>query len=168
MKSLGIVRSVLPVFAIAFALPICATLALERAGSAAGPAASGFAPKFVDAKKQTAEFVGYSSSIKLTAAQKDMRDRVLGAMSAPCCKKFSMATCCCPCNLAKSVWGLSNSLIVKGADAKAIQTAVSGWLAFSNPGGFSGVACDVPAGCQRAIHSDGCGGMSENNVIASR
>jgi hypothetical protein len=89
-------------------------------------------------------------------------------MPAPCCKKYSMATCCCPCNLAKSVWGLSNSMIVQGADAKTLQTAVSKWLAFSNPSGFSGDACDVPAGCQRAIHSNGCGGMSEASVIASR
>jgi len=165
MKSLRIVRNVFPMFAIAFALPICATLALERAGSTGAGAR---VPRFHDAKAQTVEFVGYSSSIRLTAAQKDMRDRVLGAMPAPCCKKYSMATCCCPCNLAKSVWGLSNSLIVQGADAKTLQTAVSKWLAFSNPGGFSGDACDVPAGCQRAILSNGCGGMSEGNVVASR
>jgi len=162
---LRMLRSAVPLFAIAFALPICATLALERAGSAGGAAGT---PKFRDAKKQTAEFVGYSSSIQLTAEQKNMRDRVLGAMPAPCCKKFSMATCCCPCNLAKSVWGLSNSLIVKGADAKTVQTAVSSWLAFSNPRGFSGDACDVPAGCQRAIHENGCGGMSEASIVAAR
>lgn len=165
MKALRIVRSVVPMFAIAFALPICATLALERAGSSG---ATGKIPRFYDAKAQTAEFVGYSSSIRLTAEQKQLRDRALGAMSAPCCKKFSMATCCCQCNLAKSVWGLSNSLIVRGADAGTLQTAVSKWLAFSNPGGFSGDACDVPAGCQRAIHSNGCGGMSEASVVASR
>jgi len=165
MKSLRALRTVLPMFGIAFALPICATLALERAGSSGE---TGKIPRFHDAKAQTAEFVGYSSSIRLTAEQKELRDRVLGAMPAPCCKKFSMATCCCPCNLAKSVWGLSNSLIVQGADSKTLQTAVSKWLAFSNPGGFSGDACDVPAGCQRAIHSNGCGGMSEASVVASR
>lgn len=165
MKSLRFVRSVVPMFAIAFAVPICATLALERAGSSG---ASAKVPRFQDAKAQTAEFVGYSSSIRLTAEQKQMRDRVLGAMQAPCCKKFSMATCCCQCNLAKSVWGLSNSLIVKGADVKTLQTAVSSWLAFANPGGFAGDACDVPAGCQRAIHKDGCGGMAESSIIASK
>ena len=93
MKSLRTVRTVLPMFAIAFALPICATLALERAGSAGAGAE---VPRFHDAKAQTVEFVGYSSSIRLTAAQKDMRDRVLGAMPAPCCKKYSMATCSAP------------------------------------------------------------------------
>ena len=44
MKSLGIVRSVLPMFAIAFALPICATLALERVFFDGTSAASGCAP----------------------------------------------------------------------------------------------------------------------------
>src|SRR5215471_20026234 len=90
-------------------LPLIAALLLEGAAKAT-PARKA---RFFDAPSQAAEFIGYNRSITLTVAQQKARDKALSAMAAPCCKKFSMATCCCPCNLAKSVWGLSNRMIVR-------------------------------------------------------
>src|SRR6266508_6887348 len=107
--------------------PLCAALALERAASRSAAAPI----RFFDAPSQAAEFIGYSRSITLTPAQKTLRDKALAAMPAACCDKFSQATCCCPCNLAKTVWGLSNYLIVRQhATIPEIQTAVRGWLKF--------------------------------------
>jgi hypothetical protein len=135
--------------------------AMDRTGAAA-------TPRFVDATRQAEEFIGYARTIVLTPAQQQLRDRVLGWIPAACCSKFSARTCCCPCNLAKTVWGLANFLIVRqGANAAALEQGVRSWLAFVNPRGFSGKACDEPGGCARAFARDGCGGMNENVVLAS-
>jgi hypothetical protein len=145
-------------------LPSLAALLLDRAAQAL-PAKM----RFFDAPSQAAEFIGYSRSIALTPQQQKMKDRVLGAMHAPCCKAYSQATCCCPCNLAKSVWGLSNHLIVKQhASAAELGHAVNEWLAFVNPKGFSGDACDTGGGCARKFSENGCGGMDERNLLAAR
>jgi hypothetical protein len=145
--------------------PLCAALALEHAASGR----SREPIKFFDAPSQTAEFIGYSRSIKLTPAQQAIRDKALAAMPAACCDKFSQATCCCPCNLAKSVWGLSNYLIVRQqATAPELQASVRGWLEFVNPKGFSGDICDTAGGCGRMFSGDGCGGMDERNLTAAR
>jgi hypothetical protein len=136
--------------------------------AALGPGGAKAKPRFFDRASQAAEFIGYSRSITLTAAQKAVRDRALGKLPAPCCSKFSAATCCCPCNLAKSVWGLSNYLIVREkATAGEVRRAAREWFAFVNPGGFSGDACDT-GGCARKFSSDGCGGMDERNLLAAR
>jgi hypothetical protein len=126
-------------------------------------------PRFVDATRQAEEFIGYARTIVLTASQQELRDRVLGWIPAACCSKFSARTCCCPCNLAKTVWGLANFLIVRqGATAAALEQGVRSWLRFVNPRGFSGKACDEPGGCARAFAQDGCGGMDETKLIAAR
>ncbi len=144
--------------------PLCAALAFEHAAS--GRPAS---MRYFDAPSQAAEFIGYNRSIALTPAQKALRDRALAAMPAACCEKFSQATCCCPCNLAKSVWGLSNFLIVRQhATAPELQAAVRGWLKFVNAKGFSGDACDTAGGCERNFSNNGCGGMDERNLVAVR
>src|SRR5215470_6804111 len=90
-------------------LPLLAALLLEGAAKAA-PAQKA---RFFDAPSQAAEFIGYNRSIDLSPAQKKLRERALSGIPAPCCEKFSAATCCCPCNLAKSVWGLSNYMIAR-------------------------------------------------------
>jgi hypothetical protein len=142
-----------------------AAILLEGAASAA-PARKA---RFFDVPSQTAEFVGYNRSIALTPAQEKVRETALAAMDAPCCKKFSMATCCCPCNLAKSVWGLSNAMIVREhATPAQIRTAVKGWLKLINGQGFSGDACDTAGGCGRKFSNNGCGGMDERNLVAAR
>jgi hypothetical protein len=152
-------------FVLVFGLPLAVSLALDRAASSR----TAGSVKFFDAPSQTAEFIGYSRSISLTPAQKIVREKALRAMSAPCCKEFPLATCCCPCNLAKSAWGLSNYLIVrKGATAGQVKEAVGGWLAFVNPNGFSGDACNSAGGCARRFAHNGCGGMDERNLLTAR
>jgi len=145
--------------------PLCAALALEHAASSRSAAPI----RFFDAPSQAAEFIGYNRSITLTPAQKTLRDKALAAMPAACCDKFSQATCCCPCNLAKTVWGLSNYLIVRQhATVPEVQASIRGWLKFVNPKGFTGDICDAPGGCRRTFSSDGCGGMDERNLLAAR
>jgi len=90
-------------------------------------------------------------------------------MAAPCCKDYPLATCCCPCNLAKSAWGLANYMVArKGASAEQVKKTVGDWFAFVNPGGFSGEACDTAGGCARRFAHNGCGGMDEKNLITAR
>lgn len=152
-------------FVLLFGVPLAASFALDRAASLRS---SGHV-KFFDAPSQAAEFIGYSRSITLTPAQQKVRGKALQAMEAPCCKRFPLATCCCPCNLAKSAWGLSNYLIArKGASAAEVRDTVGGWLAFVNPNGFSGDACDTAGGCARRFAHNGCGGMDERNLFTAR
>ena len=158
-------RRRLAVAILILGVPICAALALERAASAK---TSGQI-RFFDAASQSAEFIGYSRSITLTAEQKEVRDKALSAMPAACCDKFSQATCCCPCNLAKTVWGLSNYMIARqNASGPEVQAAVKGWLKFVNPKGFTGNICDSPGGCGKSFSNDGCGGMDEKNLLNAR
>ena len=148
-----------------FGVPLAASFALDRAASSH----TSRSIKFFDAPSQAAEFMGYSRSIALTPAQQRVREKALRAMSAPCCKEFPLATCCCPCNLAKSAWGLSNYLIArKGATAAEVKEAVGGWLAFVGPNGFSGDACNSAGGCDRRFAHNGCGGMDERNLLTAR
>lgn len=148
-------------FLLLFGVPLAASFALDRASSRA--------MKFFDAPSQTAEFIGYSRSISLSPAQLKVREKALRSMAAPCCKEFPLATCCCPCNLAKSAWGLANYLIArKGATAERVTATVGDWLAFVNPGGFSGDACDSAGGCARRFAHNGCGGMDEKNLLTAR
>jgi hypothetical protein len=148
-------------FLLLFGVPLAASLALDRASSRA--------MKFFDAPSQTAEFIGYSRSISLSPAQQKIREKALRSMAAPCCKEFPLATCCCPCNLAKSAWGLANYLIArKGATAERVKGTVGDWIAYVNPNGFSGDACDTAGGCARRFAHNGCGGMDEKNLLTAR
>jgi hypothetical protein len=152
-------------FLVLFGVPLAASLALDRA-AALGASRS---VKFFVAPSQAAEFIGYARSISLTPAPQRVREKALRAMAAPCCKEFPLATCCCPCNLAKSAWGLANFLIVRnGASAGEVKNAIGGWLAFVNPNGFSGDACDTAGGCARRFAHNGCGGMDERNLLTVR
>ncbi len=96
-----------------------------------------------------------------------VRDEVLSKIPAPCCAKFSAATCCCPCNLAKSIWGLASTMLVKQrASTKQLREAVLEWIRVNNPGGWSGDAC-FTGGCGRPFAKNGCGGMDERQVVFS-
>ena len=120
--------------------------------------------RFYDVQRQTAEFIAYNKWIGLTPEQQKIKTQALSSIPAPCCSKYSMATCCCPCNLAKSVWGLSNHLIAeKHYDAARVKQAVLQWLRFTNPNGSAGNAC-FQGRCGRAFREDGCGGMDETAV----
>lgn len=152
-------------FLLLFGVPLAASVALDRAASSRATRHV----KFFDAPSQAAEFIGYSRSITLTPAQEKVREKALRAMEAPCCKEFPLATCCCPCNLAKSAWGLANYMIArKSATAGEVKDAVGGWIAFVNPTGFSGDACNSAGGCARRFAHNGCGGMDERNLLTAR
>jgi hypothetical protein len=111
--------------------------------------------------ERAATFISYNESINLTPAQQKIMDEALSAIPAPCCAKFSIATCCCPCNLAKSSWGLSKYLIAeKQYSAPMVKKTILDWLHSSNPSGFTGDAC-FTGGCNRPFAKNGCGGMKE-------
>lgn len=118
-----------------------------------------------DFRAETAKYIGYFKSIYLTPEQEAIKNAALTKIPAPCCSENSIATCCCPCNMAKAVWGLSAHLIVEeGYDAQRLEKAVRDWLAAANPNGFSGRAC-YTGGCARSIEHDGCAGMVEEVVL---
>jgi hypothetical protein len=72
----------------------------------------------------TGQFLDYHRTVALTPAQQQMVDDVLLPLRAPCCDDNSMATCCCPCNLAQGVWGLSGYLVTeKGYGAVEVREA---------------------------------------------
>ncbi len=117
---------------------------------------------------QAATFISYNRSITLTSAQRGIMERALSSIPAPCCAKYTMATCCCPCNLAKSSWGLSKYLIAeRGYEAPQVRKTVLEWLRVTNPGGYTGNAC-FTGGCARSFADNGCGGMNEKQVVSHR
>ncbi len=119
---------------------------------------------FRDPAAQSRELVGYYHSITLTAEQEAIKKEVLGAMPAACCSGSTAYTCCCPCNLSKTIWGLSNYAIARhGADAKQLRAAVDAWMSFINPDGFRGDAC-YQGGCEGSISRGGCGAMTEEKL----
>ena len=120
---------------------------------------------FTDVRVQAPEFMGYNNSIKLTADQETIKRAALSGIRAACCKDFSAYTCCCKCNLSRTVWGLANYLIAeKGYGAEQTAQKVTEWLRFVNPGGFAGDAC-YTGGCARPFAKDGCGGMNEFQLV---
>jgi len=120
---------------------------------------------FRDPKAQAEEFIGYYHSINLTPQQEAIKKAALGPMAAACCRESSMYTCCCPCNLSKTLWGLSNLAISKyGAGAKDVQQIAQSWLGYVNPtSGFAGDSC-YKGGCRSPAHRGGCAGMEESTL----
>ncbi len=143
---------------VALAAVVGLMLFLER-DSEAGPI------EFTDVRKQALEFIAYNDSIQLTPEQEAVKKKALAAIPAPCCKDNSAYTCCCPCNMAKSWWGLANYLIAEeGQDADQVRATVEEWIEFIGPEGFSGNAC-YTGGCMRPFHQNGCGGMQHSHVV---
>ncbi|MBI1356091.1 MAG: hypothetical protein GC160_17255 [Acidobacteria bacterium] len=119
---------------------------------------------FTDAKAQTLEFIGWEQEIRLTPQQEAVKRAALEALPAACCGDNSAYTCCCPCNLSRSIWGLSQYLVAKqNYSASQVKDKVSEWVAFVNPKGFSGDSC-YRGGCPRPFSENGCGGMNPNQV----
>ncbi len=149
-------------------LVVAALVALQHAGTAraatnAVTTAGGI--QLHDAATQTKQFMRWDDEIRLTPAQEKIRVEALSTIPAPCCSDNPMTTCCCPCNLAKSVWGLSKHLITeKGTGAAEVHQAALDWIAFINPGGFTGDAC-YTGGCGRPARANGCGGMNEASPV---
>lgn len=130
----------------------------------AGPAPRDGIISFTDARQQAAEFMSYDRTIILTPEQKQLMDTALSSIPAPCCSRYSIATCCCPCNLAKSTWGLAKFLIARHqANADEVKSAALKWLQFTNPDGYTGDAC-FTGGCERPFDRNGCGGMHEDHI----
>lgn len=120
------------------------------------------AVEFTDVARQAREFMTYNRTIELTRAQEAVKREALSRMHAACCSDYSAYTCCCECNLSRTVWGLSNHLIAdKGYDADQTSATVAAWLEFVNPAGFGGDAC-FTGRCGSSFAHDGCGGMSES------
>lgn len=150
-------------------LGICALAAVALLGlglaawaTTRGPAEAEI--EFTDVRRQTEEFMEYERNIELTPSQEAVRRDALSDIPAPCCADRSAYTCCCPCNLTKTIWGLSKHLIThEGRDADAVRAAAKRWIAFVNPRGFTGNAC-YTGGCNRPFDRNGCGGMEESHV----
>jgi hypothetical protein len=127
----------------------------------------------------TQRFIDYYNETTLAPEQKSTMRNALLPLKAPCCDDNSMATCCCPCNLAKSVWGLSSYLIVeKNYGVDQVRESALQWLRFihSNyyviqelknrgidPGAY-GLSHENPCyvgGCELPFVEGGCGGMGD-------
>ncbi|HEY3348661.1 MAG TPA: hypothetical protein VGM13_02685 [Thermoanaerobaculia bacterium] len=122
-------------------------------------------PLFYDVHSQTKQFIAWSDSIRLTPEQEKIKEEVLSSIPTTCCKKFSMLTCCCACNMAKTIWGLSNHMLAhEGADARRLRATVLEWTQFIGKKGFTGDAC-FKGGCSRPFAENGCGGMDADHVV---
>ncbi|MEZ5362712.1 MAG: hypothetical protein R2748_10345 [Bryobacterales bacterium] len=132
--------------------------------SAALSCSTGEAITFHDVKSQTLQFIEWDKQIQLTPQQEAVKKAALEALPAPCCSDNSAYTCCCPCNLSRSTWGLSKWLITeKGYSALQVKDKAAQWIAYIQPNGSSGKAC-YTGGCSRPFAKDGCGGMNPNAV----
>lgn len=130
------------------------------------PSVSGSQRGGREIRLQAVEYIRDESSIQLTVKEKAIMDKALTSIAASCCATYSMATCCCPCNLAKSVWGLSKLLIHRNHfTSEQVRLAVSDWLESTNPDGYSGDAC-FSGGCGRAFDKNGCGGMDAKKLVS--
>jgi len=119
---------------------------------------------FTDVRRQTAEFIELQKTIVLTAEQEAVKREALEAIPAPCCSDNTAYTCCCPCNMSLSIWGLSHLLIARhGYDAEQVGAKVKDWIELINPDGFSGNVC-YTGGCGRPFKHNGCGGMKPGHV----
>jgi len=136
--------------------------------------------------ENTQQFIDWYNSIELFAEEQAIRDEALSSQVAPCCDEYPMSTCCCECNLARSVWGLSAYLITeKDYGVNQVQEATSQWLHFIRPDyyvrraleeegidperwGFTTEDSCFSGGCERPFYTEtssnhlgGCGGMDE-------
>ena len=154
---------------IAVAVAVAAVLVLMLTGHALladpTPAASGDPAAAATERATTEQLLAFNDSIRLTAEQEAVRREALEALPAPCCARFTAATCCCECNMARATWGLTKHLIAdQGYDAERVRKEVAAWHAEINPDGFSGEAC-FNGGCGRAFAADGCGGMDRHKLV---
>ena len=121
---------------------------------------------FSDVREQTRQFMEWEKTIRLTPQQEALKKEALSAIPAPCCSDNNAYTCCCACNVSRTIWGLTNYLITKqDAGPEQIRAKVTEWVGFVNPQGYkSGDTC-YTGGCRRAFKHDGCGGMSASHVV---
>ncbi|REJ84187.1 MAG: hypothetical protein DWQ36_17345 [Acidobacteria bacterium] len=118
-------------------------------------------------REKTQRYMEYESSLRLDAEQQKIKEAALTPIPAPCCSDNSALTCCCPCNLSRTIWGLTAHLIVEQGvtDPAKIQSEVESWIEeVKGPAGFSGDTC-YTGGCGRAFHDNGCGGMRPSQLV---
>lgn len=121
--------------------------------------------EFTNVREQTVEFIRYYETIELTREQEAVKREALSSLPAVCCKSNSAYTCCCICNLSRTVWGLTAYLITEhDAGVEEIRDRVQEWTKFVNPAGFSGDSC-FKGGCARSFENNGCGGMQPSRLI---
>jgi hypothetical protein len=160
-----------PANTTAAAAAVPAVVSTPAPAGAAAPASAGEpshvhgAVAFTGSRDETERFIHHYQTIPLSPEQERIKVEALSTIPAPCCADNPLATCCCPCNMAKAAWGLSAWLITeKGYGVDEVRQAAKDWLAAANPGGFTGDAC-YSGGCGRAIHQNGCGGMDDRSVL---
>jgi hypothetical protein len=120
---------------------------------------------FTDVRDQTVQFIDYYETIRLTREQEAVKREALSSLPAACCSSNSAYTCCCVCNLSRTVWGLTAYLITEhDAGVEEIREAVREWTKFVNPEGFSGDSC-FKGGCARSFEKNGCGGMQASRIL---
>ncbi len=120
---------------------------------------------FKDVARQSRQFIGWYQTIQLTPEQEAIKKSALEKLPAPCCGDETAYTCCCKCNVSRTIWGLSHHMIAKqGASAEKVREKVAEWIRFVNPNGYSGRAC-YTGGCARPFAKDGCGGMKADHLV---
>jgi hypothetical protein len=139
------------------------TLHAQMPRAAVGPVS---AAAFSGAPEDIRTLIGYHNTIRLSPEQERLKAEALSALPAPCCSRYSLATCCCPCNMAKAAWGLAAWLIAeKGYGAEQVRQAEADWLKRVNPTGFTGDSC-FSGGCSRPMRENGCGGMKQDAIVS--
>jgi hypothetical protein len=119
---------------------------------------------FEGSRAEAERLMAYHRSIRLTPEQEAVKREALEAIPAPCCSNFTAATCCCECNLARTIWGLSHFLIAeKGFGVEQVRDSANAWIEAINPSGFPGDSC-FTGGCVRPFEKGGCGGMHESQL----
>lgn len=130
-------------------------------GGDGGPMTMG---PFERTRAQAQQFMEANRTITLTASQEATRVEALSVIPAACCRDSGADTCCCDCNLSRSIWGLAKTMIVGGAGAVEVRQAAQTWTKTLNPAGYAGDAC-YTGGCERSMQTDGCGGMNEDHLV---
>ncbi len=129
------------------------------------PGDAWLAGEFEGTSDEVQTLMDHYEAIELTPEQEQIRREALGPLKAACCNNFSMATCCCECNLSRSLWGLSKYLITeKQADVAQVRSAVTQWIEVLNPSGYEGNTCNSGR-CNLPFDKGGCGGMNKHRLI---
>jgi len=136
--------------------------------------------------ENTQQFIDWYDSIELSPEEQAIRDAALSPLAAPCCDEYPMSTCCCECNLSRSICVLyARAITEKGYGVNQVQEAALQWAHFIRPDyyvasgleqegidpglwGFTTESTCFAGHCDRPFYSEtesehlgGCGGMDE-------
>ena len=145
-------------------LLLLGTVALFFGLGLAASAVTADSVEFSNVDKQSREFMAMYERIQLSPEQEVIKKAALTQLPAPCCSDNTAYTCCCPCNLSRTIWGLSAHLIVdQGYDAEQVKSKVQEWMDFTTEDSHTGDAC-YTGGCGRPFAKGGCGGMRADQL----